>query len=283
MLANAGRILAGGLSLLLALVAVSACSESSSSTPRLPTPTVPLEVQLESTPRLPKVQLESAPTQPVAAPTKATATTRPTDTPQPTPEPVIFEGKGVKVTPEFSVADGLLVFELHHDGTGAFAVKLFDKEASQNPSDIVSNKKGFDGTVAWSVNKGGLMTVKPGQYTLGVEATGNWKVTISQPKPASGKPIPLTLTGEGTVVTEPFELPQGPRTFELKNTTKATFSNFIVKLIKVDGSKEETIAVELTWSKPTEVSKVIGIKANEAGVYVLSVRAEGDWSVRIGD
>ncbi len=198
------------------------------------------------------------------------------------PSAFSFQGKGPGATPEFAVQEGVLLFDLHHEGEGAFSVKVFDKSGIQNPVDVISVRRRFDGAVAWSVGRAGLFAMKPGQYTLGVDATGSWRIILTQPRPSGGKPVPLTLTGDGTAVTEPFNLERGTSGFRMENQTSAALSSFVVRLLKLDGSKEEGLANELpSAGKPAQASRQLGIKASEAGLYLLSVRAEGPWSVSI--
>lgn len=204
----------------------------------------------------------------------------PTATPEPA-EPTVFEGKGAKVTPEFVVHKGLLLFNLESDG-GQFTVKMFDKAASKNPSNVIESSKAFKGSIAWSVSDTALFHMEPGTYTLGIEATGIWKVAVTQPQIDHGLAAPVSFHGTGTQVTEPFVLSGGPRAFQFTATTRGSLSNFIVRLIKADGSKEESIANELPTSrKPAAGSKIVGIRATEAGAYVLSVRGDTEWSITV--
>jgi hypothetical protein len=187
------------------------------------------------------------------------------------------------VTQEFSVADGLLVFEMQHSGFRGFAVKLFDKDTTTGMREVVNNKGAFKGSVAWAVNQSPLLTaIKPGDYVLGIEATGAWKVTVSQPQQVEGKAIPLTFSGSGTVVTEPFVLPQGPRTFKARATTNQPVSYFEATIIKSDGSSQQVVVSEpVVQGGPVEASKVIGIQANQVGLYIISVQMDGNWSITI--
>jgi len=52
----------------------------------------------------------------------------------------------------------------------------------------------------------------------------------------------------------------------MKNQPKATFATFHVKLLKVDGSNEETLALEMaSGGKPVEASKVLGSRPMALG------------------
>jgi hypothetical protein len=207
----------------------------------------------------------------------------PTPTPVPPPEPITFEGRGAKTNLEVTVVEGLLVFDIQHTGYRGFAVKLFDKATSTDMREIVNNQGLFKGTVAWGVSQSPFMTtIKPGDYLLGVEATGPWKITMSQPSISEGKEVPLTLTGRGATVTEPFVLAQGPHAFKSRATTNQPVSYFEASIIKADGSNQQAIVSEpLVQGSPVEASKIIGVQPSQAGLYVISVLTDGNWSITI--
>ena len=137
-----------------------------------------------------------------------TPTATPTPTPMPEPEPLAFEGTGTKVSPKFELLPGLAIIEMEHSGRMNFIVELLDESGST--VDFLANDIGvFDGAIAIGVTEGALFGAKPGAHVMNIQADGNWKITIRQPRFTSATELPMSFSGQGHRVTEAFALTEG--------------------------------------------------------------------------
>jgi hypothetical protein len=99
--------------------------------------------------------------------TTSTATPSSTVTPF---TPIILSGKGQKATDLFYLPQGLVRFELTHDGESNFGVWLMDDQGHKK--ELLVNEIGtFVGSKAVRIDKSG-------QFLLDIGADGNWKITI---------------------------------------------------------------------------------------------------------
>lgn len=85
-------------------------------------------------------------------------------------------------------------------------------------------------------------------------------------------PAPLVLTGTGQTASESFVIAGGMTVFHLEHSGS---SNFAVWLLDAQGEKKDLLANEIGSFKG---SKGIGLTA---GSYLLDVKADGPWSVRV--
>jgi hypothetical protein len=166
-----------------------------------------------------------------------------------------------------------------HNGDSNFIVKLLDNTGDL--IDLLVNEIGdFGGSVAIGVKRDNVMGAKPGIHVLDIKADGNWTLLIKQPRPASAEVLPLHQTGSGCDVSSFFVLPEGLSTFSMTHNGD---SNFIVKLFSADGAAEELLANEIgTYSG----KKAVGVKRGNIfgarpGVHILSITADGNWTVSI--
>ena len=85
--------------------------------------------------------------------------------------PQQIEGHGHAVSPFLALQDGLVRFEMTHDGDSNFIIWLLDDSGSR--VDLLVNEIGqFDGSTALGID--------PGSYILDITADGNWKIGITQ-------------------------------------------------------------------------------------------------------
>ena len=195
----------------------------------------------------------------------------------PQPEPVIFRGIGDSATKVFTLTSGLATFEMHHSGSSNFAVWLYDTNGKA--VDLLANEIGaYSGTALEGVHADS-MDAAPGTYLLEVTADGAWEITVQQPTYTSGESLPWRDDETGDAVTGPFQLPTGTIEFTLSHNGS---SNFIVWLYSTNGEARELLANEIGTYHG---SQIVGIQpgsfGTSPGVYLLSVRADGDWSVSI--
>jgi hypothetical protein len=119
----------------------------------------------------------------------------------PEPEPQIpaqeFSGEQPGQTEPFSLEGGLAVFDVVHDGGGNFILVLTDAE-DERVDGLVNVIGGFDGSTA--------IHAPAGEYRLRVRGS-DWSVTVRQPRYNSAPSLPVSRSGQGVAVTEPFQVP----------------------------------------------------------------------------
>ena len=220
--------------------------------------------------------------QPAPTPTPTpTPTLTPTPTPQPVPEPepMEFSGQGDDVSSKFTLESGITIITMTHNGDSNFAIKLLDNTGGL--VDLLVNEIGvFDGSVAIGVREDNIIGAKPGTHLLDITADGNWTVLIKQPRPTSADALPLNLTGKGCDVSPFFVLDEGLTVFKM---THDGDSNFAITLLSTDGRVAELLVNEIgSYSG----KKAIGVKQGNIigarpGIHILSIIADGNWTVSI--
>ena len=195
------------------------------------------------------------------------------------PETVTFSGRGDDITEKFVLEEGITVFTLTHDGSSNFVVKLLDEIGSTQ--ELLVNEIGsFDGSMAIGVEEQSFISAKPGAHILEISADGDWTAVVEQPRPATAEALPVSVTGSGCGVSQFFVLDEGLVTFKMSHDGD---SNFIVHLYSSEGSLEEFLANEIgSYSGKQAVSvKSSGFIGPEPGIYILSVTADGDWTIEV--
>lgn len=111
-------------------------------------------------------------------------------------EPKTFSGSGSLSGETVQMADGLVVGEATHGGSGTFEVTL---EGDQFPKYLATAEGQYSGKEAVYTDES--------EYTLNVVADGSWELTIRQPRADSGDSVPVTYSGSGSDVVGPVNLP----------------------------------------------------------------------------
>ena len=93
--------------------------------------------------------------------------------------PQTLSGRGQRVSSFFTLASGLAIFRMTHEGSGVFAMQLLD-EKGQLVALLANKIGGFDGSKAVGVKEGALLGAQPGTHILNITADGNWTVSIEQ-------------------------------------------------------------------------------------------------------
>ncbi len=212
-------------------------------------------------------------------------TARPEPTPTATPASVMtveggtttIKGTADVPTDTFDLSEGIAVFDIRHDGTGEFSVDLLNSRGRSEQL-LVDTSGRYSGVVGAGVNEDSVSGPAPGPHTLSVEASGAWEVAISQPKWTSGDRAPISLRGSGDDVAGPIELQAGRVDFTLVHDGT---SNFVIDLVKPDGTLVDTLANETGSFRGT---KRLGVRAGaaqgaEPGIHGLFVTADGRWSI----
>lgn len=201
---------------------------------------------------------------PTASPTPGTQTLQPGPPQAPAFKEQSFRGTGVRLTPKFQVESGLTVFRVTRKGEGAFSIQL-KTGAGEDRELIVSQNGQIDASKA--------LGLPAGEYFLSVAGSGEWTVNVEQPKPVAPAGVPRELKGRGSQATEFFSLAEGRATFKLTHQGEASFGPI---LLDQQGTPVDVLANE---TASFTGSKVVQIKA--AGVYLLDVTADGDWTISV--
>jgi hypothetical protein len=187
------------------------------------------------------------------------------DVPAVESRPIQLAGKGRQASEKFRLEPGLCVFDIRHDGNSNLIVKLLDRNGKE--IDTVFNQIGpFKGQRAINVPNGGLCL-------LDIQADGNWKANLSQPRPTEGQAAPCKLQGNGFATTPFVQLERGLAEFKMKHDGQQRFK---VVLLDQNGRPVEYLANTLgtfDGSKP--------ISIEEPGIYFLNVSADGNWTIDV--
>ncbi|MFW6048381.1 MAG: InlB B-repeat-containing protein [Candidatus Natronoplasma sp.] len=190
---------------------------------------------------------------------------------EPAPEPIIFEGSGDDSTETFDLVEGVSRYNLTHDGESNFIVELMESETGDTVENLVNEIGSFDGSQIVGVTEDGF-EAEPGEHLINVEADGDWKIVIEQPKPTSAPSTPQTYSDEGYGVPEPFELDGGTATFEMSHDGE---SNFIVQLYDKDGNVVDYLANEIGEYEGTKTVSV------SEDIHYLDIEADGNWDIEV--
>jgi hypothetical protein len=206
------------------------------------------------------------PTMPALASPAPRATPTNTPAPIPRPEPQHFSGQGQQVSPAFQLVPGLALFHMTHDGRANFAITLLN-DRGEWVELLVNNIGPFDGGKAVGITE-------PGQHVLDISADGNWTVLAEQPSiPADAPFPPLSFSGHGQQVSPMFNLASGLTTFHMTHDGRA---NFAIVLLDREGNWVELLVNEIG---AFDGGKAAGIR--EAGVHILDISADGNWTITI--
>jgi hypothetical protein len=92
--------------------------------------------------------------------------------------PLNLTGKGCDVSSFFLLDEGLVTFDMTHDGDSNFAIELFS--ASGELEELLANEIGsYSGKKAIGVKQGNIIGARPGIHIVSVTADGNWTLSIS--------------------------------------------------------------------------------------------------------
>ena len=87
------------------------------------------------------------------------------------------------------------------------------------------------------------------------------------------EPSPIDIPGKGMEATSKFKLEEGLAIFEMKHHGS---SNFIIALLDSQGNRVESLVNEIGRFDGSKA-----IKIDDAGVYLLTIDADGEWEVSI--
>ncbi len=185
--------------------------------------------------------------------------------PTTTPPALQFTGKGDRATKSFELSPGLVTWDVKYQGPSVFRVTLFN-EAGEDVGMWVNEIGDCQQTHAANIRNAG-------KYRLQVGSSGEWSITVKQPKPDATVSAPEPFTGKGGNVTRFFVLGAGSHVVESVHKGTGVFR---VKLRDTDGNLfDEPVAVIGTY----DGSRIL--KLTKPGVFLIDVFADGDWTVSI--
>jgi hypothetical protein len=207
---------------------------------------------------------------PSPAPTvmaSATPTAAPVSTPSPVaePAPISLVGSWQQSSQMFHLEKGLSIFSIQHQGSGNFTIWLVDR--SGRKVDLLVNAVGeFSGSKAEEI-------ANASEYHLAITSDGQWAVDITQPRPVTAQPVPLSMTGVGQHATRFFSLKHGSAIFRM---THNGTSDFAVWLDDVNGKHIDLLANAVGMFDGSRSEDI-----DRDGIYLLDVNADGDWKIDV--
>ncbi len=233
---------------------------------------VPIPQKKTSTPVVtPVVAPQPTPPAPTSAPVATPAPVAPAPS---APAPITISGTGQTASRQFTLQQGLAVFNMKYTGAGNFIVDLLDSNGNEIGN--LSNKIGsYNGSQALQIPNTGsyLFNVQAGSATQ----SGTWSITINQPVPYN-TPSTTTFSGTGDEATQFFHLSKGLHTFNLSYTGGG---NFIVQLLDQDGDQIQNLENAIG-----STSGSTAVQIDTSGAYLFdiigsSATAGGSWNIQI--
>ena len=183
--------------------------------------------------------------------------------------PIVYSGTGDKVITGINIPFGSYYAEYTHNGDHNFISRLYYGDNSYDYFSIANEIGACAGQVALYQN--GNASITDGM--LEVKADGAWSIAL---KPVSGTTT-TNIKGTGTRVTGIFTASSARN---VVNTTYNGEHNFIVKVIKYNGTKSYDYKSVTNEIGNYSGQKVISLEVGEK--YYVFVEADGDWTVDFG-
>ncbi len=164
---------------------------------------------------------------------------------------------------DFELKSGLALFELSHAGDSNFIVHLVgdDDEA------YVANEIGaYSGIVAVEVEE-------TGTHTLEVRADGDWTAQVLVTDIA--KSFPKAIEGASAGVSSVFPMKRNER--RKVAVSHRGSDNFIVHLADARSGED----IDLLANEIGDYDGNVLVKAEDASYYVITVEADGEWSITL--
>jgi hypothetical protein len=182
-------------------------------------------------------------------------------------------GTGNQASDKVHLDSGLAIFRSKNVDNSQYPLNFiaYLLDSNGNKGKLVANDIGSSESSAVE------NIAKSGDYLFDVTSTGSWTITVEQPRLTTAQSIPVTLSGSGDQVSEPFNLKKGLIKFASKNVDNSKYpSNFIVYLVDSNGNSQGLVANDIGTkesSKATSVSK--------DGIYMLDVMSGGEWEITV--
>ena len=154
---------------------------------------------------------------------------------------------------------------MNYGGANSFTVQLMDSNGRQVAM-LAGSTGPYNGSRALGVNS-------TGNYSLNVQATGPWTITITQPRNVGGPQTPLSLSGVGPAATE-FFYPEGdPVLFKIGYIGAGEFN---ATILDTNGGLVATIIDQKGSFGGSQYVYLF------PGYYMLNVQTDGKWNIWIG-
>lgn len=225
-----------------------AIEQTQSADLNLPNPSEPTSTNVPKATRTPKPSNTPHPTN--------TSTTAPTKTPA--PEPITLSGSGDDIV-DFVKWEGAAIGIFTNSGSSNFIVKSFD-QAGEYVDLLINTIGSYQGTVPIDFSSDEQTS------RLEIKSNGSWEVQILPIDYARTETVPGIITGNtDDVVILTGEDP------DLIKATSTGKSNFIV--ISYSPSGRDLIF--------NEIAPYSGTAMLDSSTIVLTINAEGDWSLEV--
>ena len=184
------------------------------------------------------------------------------------PAPINLSSRDQTATEPFNLESGLAIFRTTYEGGGICLLHLQDTNGSRLPYPNIAN------TIAGMSRTSRAIQVNSGQYVLGVDTCGPWTMAIYQPRPTTA-PERASFEGDGTNVTDFFQLSKGPKKAEY---TYQGEGNFIFHLLGKDGTD---IASNILVNEIGSSSGSTALQIPKEDIYLIQVESQGYWSIQV--
>jgi hypothetical protein len=216
-----------------------------------------------------------------AVPTETPAATR---GPRPTFAPrqlqVLLEGEGREIFGPYEMLSGVIIAFIRYEGDTPFSLTFIDEDQGQVRS-VESRPGPYNGERVHSIYEDNPDGLRPGVYTVSVEATGPWQARLFQESIVRGQEPEITIEGNGDGGGGWVELNEGEYTM---TTSHDGPDELLVELFDSEGVSPYRI-VQTTGSYEGEDGFTVGGGEPgdnpQPGFYAMGVQSQEDWSLTI--
>ena len=208
-------------------------------------------------------------------------------------------------TDPFGLESGLAIVKMTHQGKGNFVVNLLSarqEETARAPAPIKlsggqNGESNAETSIALADETGPINISRAvnipaaGKHLFDVKADGPWTIEVEQPRPSSASKK-TSFTGGDDAATDFFELSSGVKTITLTTlasesaaTSDETTKVYGFSLLNEDGNVAEVSVLDQGEIRSESGWTTTWLTADfpREGIYLLSIRAEGLWSVEIAE
>lgn len=179
----------------------------------------------------------------------------------PAPAPMTLTGSGMRIVTVNIARSTPTVIAAKHTGSSNFIVEVLGEGGEMAINEIGS----FRGQVV-------LASLAHGRHRVKVDADGAWSLRFTQPNPpANATAIPGSLSGKGQAV---MWIRANEDESPIITGHHRGDSNFIVDIHSADGAGDENLFNEIGPFSGETTTDI------PAGDYLVSVVADGSWSLR---
>lgn len=184
----------------------------------------------------------------------------------PTIEPQSFSGSGRETLSGVSIEGGPTVLSINYTGGGDFGATFRGEDVDVS---FIDRRDSFTGDVA--------DVVPAGEFELEVIATGEWEITVRQPRAAQGESLPASFETSGVDIVGPIQF-SGTNTVTIEHTGDEML--ILARLLMSSGGEQvrgEEVPIIVQGTGPFTVERTF---RSDAVGWILS-RGTGGWSVQI--